>query len=747
VKAGAAGESTPRSVIVFTAVLLAVGVTAGILDTTLFPSQATEWALIPAIVAVLVGGAYFQIRFRYRDEIEALDLFEAVLAPILFGFPGIVVVGAVLVGNVLAEMLHRNQPVKGAFNVAQLTAGTGLGALLLSALRHGSALSWQNVGALVAALVLMLVVSHLAFSTVVALAQRHSLREALTALKSLIVPGWLVGGALNLAFGLLFVAAYQWSAAFLPLFFVPLLTLHWAEAAYAAARADEVRLQALHRASALLGGRVDPSDAIGEFLEEVRTCFEAEAAELVLVDGERHVTYRVPDAERGLAPAMATTLLALAEPARITAQATQPEGWRDCLAAPLLDGGETIGVLCTYNRTGLEGFEDGELAVLAALASDVVAALQRGELVQRVVDERQKLRDIVGRASDGIFTIAVDGTVSSWNPAMEEATGHEADAMLGRAELSLLRPRDADGRDVILEHWADAEAAPPGELQVMTKAGERRWLSCSYSRAPGPEDSGDSLVVIARDVTKVREVERLREDFVATVSHELRTPLAPIKGWASTLLQFGDRLEPDDRRSAVQSILRQAQRLERLVVNLLEVSQIEHGVLEAPEVDVDVEVVVRRVVDDFQAASPDRAFDVRFEGQSRARAKELWLEQILTNLVSNAVKYSPDTTPVEVTVGRLADRIEIIVADKGCGIPAHELERVFERFYRVREATTQTGTGLGLYIARQLAREMDGTISVESVPDRGSRFLLDLPAAPRVVDVRLTPETVGLEAG
>jgi two-component system sensor histidine kinase KdpD len=233
---------------------------------------------------------------------------------------------------------------------------------------------------------------------------------------------------------------------------------------------------------------------------------------------------------------------------------------------------------------------------------------------------------------------------------------------------------------------------------------------------------------------------------VATVSHELRTPLSPIKGWASTLLEFGDRLDPEERKSALQSILRQAQRLERLIVNLLEVSKIEHGILEASDADADVDVVVRRVVEDFQAASPDRRFDVCVRGPIWARAKELWLEQILTNLVSNAVKYSPETESVEVTVCRRDDRIHVRVADNGCGIPAHDFERVFERFYRVRDTTTQTGTGLGLYIARQLAEEMDGTIAVESVLGRGSRFVLDIPAAPRVVDVRSAPEVIGLEA-
>jgi PAS domain S-box-containing protein len=736
--------SQPRSVPAFTALLAGVAAASAAVDVALFGSRAMDVAWLPVVALVLCAGALFQIRFRYRDEIEALDLFEAVLMPVLFAYSGWIVVALVIVSNAVAETLRRNTPLKAVFNVVQWAAAAGVGALTYSSLRIGNALDAHNVGALAASLVVVLIINHLAFATVVALAQRHSLGSVLGGLRSVIVPGWIIGGGLNIAFGLLFVAAYQWSAAVLPLFFVPLAALNWASAAFAAARADEVRLQALHRASALLGGHVDPLDAIDEFLEEVRNCFEAEAAELVLLDGPRRTVRRVPAGKTALAPAIITNLLSLSEPARLTAQALSSAGWRDCLAAPLVDNGNTIGILCTYNRTGLEGFEDGELAVLTALADDVVTALQRGALVQRVVEERQKLRAIVGHASDGIFTMSVEGVVTSWNSAMEETTGHRADDMVGRAGFGILRPRDVDGADVILERWATIDDALPGDLQILTKSGERRWLSCSYSRAVEAEGAGHSLVVIARDVTKVREVERLREDFVATVSHELRTPLSPIKGWASTLLQVGDTLAPEERRAAIQSILRQSQRLERLIVNLLAVSKIEHGMLEAADADVDVSAVVGRVVADFEQTSPDRAFKVRSGGTFCARAKELWVEQIVTNLVSNAVKYSPEGAPIEVALSFAEGRVQVAVADHGCGIPTHELERVFERFHRVRETTTQTGTGLGLYIARQLAEEMDGSISVESVPGRGSTFVLDLPAVARLVDVRSAPEVIGL---
>ena len=736
--------SQPWPVVAFTAVLALVAATTGALDLMLFGSRHMAVAWLPVAGAVLCAGAAFQIRFRYRDEIEALDLFEAVLAPVLFASCGWIVVTLVIVSNAIVETFRRNTLVKGAFNVFQWAAAAGAGALVYSIGREGDSLTAHNVGALAVSLTVVLVINHFAFATVVALAQQHSVGSVLSGVREVIVPGWIIGGGLNLAFGLLFVAAYQWSPAVLPLFFVPLMALNWASTAYAAARTDEMRLRALHRASALLGAAVDPVDAIDGFLSEVRSCFEAEAAEIVLIDGDSYTTHRVPTQQRALAPALTQSLLALPEPARVKAQSAHPQGWRDCLAAPLIDEGETIGVLCTYNRTGLEGFEDGELSVLAALAADVVAALQRGALVQRVVEERRKLRDLVGRASDGIFSMSASGVLNSWNPAMEEATGYAADDVLGRAEFGLLRPRDADGRDIMLERWATADSPLPGDLQILTKAGERRWLSCSYSRAIEAEGTGELLVVIARDVTKVREVERLREDFVATVSHELRTPLSPIKGWASTLLQVGDTLDPEERRAALQSILRQSQRLERLIVNLLEVSKIEHGIFEAADAEVDVGDVVTRVVSDFERSSPDRAFKVEARGMFRARAKELWVEQIVTNLISNAVKYSPEHCPVELAVCHHDGRVHVAVTDHGMGIPAHERERVFERFHRVQETTTQTGTGLGLYIARQLAEEMDGILSVESVPGRGSTFVLDLPAVPHLVDVRSAPEIVGL---
>lgn len=255
------------------------------------------------------------------------------------------------------------------------------------------------------------------------------------------------------------------------------------------------------------------------------------------------------------------------------------------------------------------------------------------------------------------------------------------------------------------------------------------------------------VVLRERHRREIDEWREDRDDLLATVAHELRGPLSPIRGWASTLIQLGDTIGSEDRRAALETIRRQALRLEQLITSLIEVSKAEHGVARATPSDVGAGEVVRRVIDDFAASSPNRHFGVHADGTLVVRANEVWLEQIIVNLVSNAVKYSPETETVQVDVRRRGDRIEIAVVDHGHGIPSQELPRVFERFHRVDEAAPEGGEGLGLYIARQLAAEMDGHISVESTPGHGSCFVLDLPASAQVIDVRPARSAVGLQAG
>jgi two-component system sensor histidine kinase KdpD len=214
------------------------------------------------------------------------------------------------------------------------------------------------------------------------------------------------------------------------------------------------------------------------------------------------------------------------------------------------------------------------------------------------------------------------------------------------------------------------------------------------------------------------------------VSHELRTPLVPIKGWAQTQLNRGERLSDDQRRTAVQSILAQAQKLESLVLNILEASRIEAGRVDRDGV-ADIGAIAVRLVDDTLSARPDRIVRLRpAPVPVNVRGSSVWVERAVANLLANAIKYSPDEEPVDIAISVSESEVHVAVTDRGPGIAPDAQERIFERFERLEESRTQTGTGLGLYITRRLARAMGGDVSVSSVPGAGSTFLLRLPVAP-----------------
>ena len=184
------------------------------------------------------------------------------------------------------------------------------------------------------------------------------------------------------------------------------------------------------------------------------------------------------------------------------------EGWRDCLAAPVRVEGKVIGVLCTYNRTGFGGFEEGELAVLDALAAEVGTAIEKGELLEAILEERTKLSEIVEHTSDGIAALDPDGTVSSWNPGFEEITGYRSADMVGSRGLARLRPRDVAGREVQLDRWADEQAALPPVVEVLRPSGEACWLACSWTRVPAADGRPRRLILTSRDITKELELKR-----------------------------------------------------------------------------------------------------------------------------------------------------------------------------------------------------------------------------------------------
>src|SRR4051794_4513393 len=725
----------------------AVAAATVVATTTHVPHSAGSLVLV--MLGLMLGLTEFlQVRqYRYGGHGGSHNLIEGVLAPLIFIASGKGVGLVAVLALAVADSARRAAPMKTVFNTAQWGLATAAGALVLNALDPSRSHSGMGIAAVCLAIVTMSVVNYVALHIVLMLAMREQGESATRSRTLSELIGGLVANGAALVTGVALVAAYMWNPWLLLLGAAFVIGVDAAGRANASLRADHVRLEGMQKATHALAASIDVSTGLQAFLVETRAGFEVQVAELVLFS-ERGATVHRCTATGGAGYAVCIERLPLAE----AVASCLPEATRFAagdgttagailagsehtrvLAAPMRSGGTTIGVLFLYDRIGMEGFERGELKIADALAREVVGFLERVTLLQAIDEERRKLADILGNTSDGIFSMEADGTITSWNAGLATMTGYSAEDIVGTRHFGLLRPRDAHGRDLYLERWVDVIDTPAGlptDMQIVAESGQTVWLSCSYSRIPATEPGRDVVVVVARNITQARELERLKDDFVAVVSHELRTPLVPIKGWAQTLLNRGDRLNEDQRRTAVQSILAQAQKLESLVLNILEASRIEAGRTDGDGV-ADVGGITARIVDDTLASRPDRTLRLRPPSvPANVRGSAAWVERAVSNLVANAIKYSPDDEPVDVIISIEGNDVLVAVTDRGPGIASDAQERIFERFERLEESRKQTGTGLGLYITRRLARAMGGEVTVSSVPGAGSTFLLRLPAAP-----------------
>ena len=514
-----------RSVVIFVTLLSVAAIAVAVAVAPMEAPADVNWWALPVLAGVLMAATWYVVPFRYGGSVDAVNLIEAALAPLLIAYPPIVVVVVAAASQVVEGILRQLSWVKTTFNAAMWALAAGLGALVIHGI--GTDPVWPTaVVAMVAGLIVVGFVNNAAFSVVVALAERQPLRRMIRKFIPVAQMAWLGGWATNAAFGLLFALAFLATSFAAVLFFVPLIILHLAYRSYSAARADQARLAAAYTASAHLAVPLQPMVAVPAFLREVAECFDAVAAELVIrKEGGGHDIHKArrvdgsytmrsePEGSASLEGAIAATpgpVQLWADRPDPLSQALAATGGINCLAAPLLHGDRLIGALIVLDRGGFDGSAQGELAVLEALARETSGALAKGRLLADVLDEKRKLGEIVDTASDGILTLSRDGIVLTWNPALERITGFSADRVIGRGNLaSLLHLRTADAKQVEL---ADAPIASLPEDLFMTAAdGGPRHLQCSYSVGGSRADSA-ALVMVARDVTPDDEHEALREE-------------------------------------------------------------------------------------------------------------------------------------------------------------------------------------------------------------------------------------------
>ncbi|HEY3463084.1 MAG TPA: ATP-binding protein [Gaiellaceae bacterium] len=405
------------------------------------------------------------------------------------------------------------------------------------------------------------------------------------------------------------------------------------------------------------------------------------------------------------------------------AEALEQVSIRSAITVPLRAGGRTFGALTLVAET--RELDDSDFELAQELGARAAIAVENARLY-REAEHRAEAALALAYVGDGVILLDSDGRVRFWNAAAAAITGVREAVALGRRPSEVLSAWEELTRLAELADAETLERARSVTAPIETASGDR-WVAVT-----GVEfDEG--VVYALRDVSDEQALERARSDFVATASHELRTPLAAVYGAARTLRRTDIEIPEEQRDRFLEIIVSETERLTAIVSQILLAGQLEEGRVDVATVATDLSPLVESVLESARLRVPEQ-IELRLEQNGSpaiALADEDKLRQVLVNLLDNAIKYSPDGGDVAVELDGGHGRVRLTVRDRGLGIPPGEQERIFEKFSRLDPALTRGvgGSGLGLFISRELVSRMGGSLSVRSEPGEGAAFVVDLPAA------------------
>jgi signal transduction histidine kinase len=382
---------------------------------------------------------------------------------------------------------------------------------------------------------------------------------------------------------------------------------------------------------------------------------------------------------------------------------------------------------------------DEDVAAIAVLKTYVASTIDRSLAYQRVEEQRDQLRIILDSLPAGVLILSgPDGRIEMTNRAMTGMLFGPA-ASLGRlpaycSDVEVLR---ADGSPLPRADELSGRALKGEELrnqQLLLETDQGRQMPVLVQATPLPDACGKvtGAVLVFQDITRLRDAEQLKDDFLSLVSHEFRTPLTTIHGGAHLLMNQGEDLDPQTRRELLRDIVEESDRLDRMLANMLLLTEVMAGRLEARLEPLAVEQVVRATATSVAARTGIHTFVIDFAPDlPPAQGDPALLTQVLSNLYQNAVKYSPNGGKIQTRVSCDGQKLSITISDEGIGIRDAEIERVFDRFYRAGATPSVHGTGLGLYLSRHLVEVQGGWISASSPGlGRGAEFTVTLPIDP-----------------
>ena len=377
--------------------------------------------------------------------------------------------------------------------------------------------------------------------------------------------------------------------------------------------------------------------------------------------------------------------------------------------------------------------ESGDTLLL--LIAQVAAGLRSALKAQSLLSEQGRLAAIFHYSAEGILTVDNALRIIDFNPAMERLTGWRESEVLGRFYFEVLRPKDRQGNDLglqdspILQVFA-GQTVVDREMVITARDGQRFDVLVTASCVRSARGDLANGILNIRDVTRERQQEEQRSTFISVISHELQTPIAIIKGYASTLAREDANFEPAVVRSRLIAVEEEADRLNRLVSNLLYASRIQTGGLQMDIATLDLGSLIEGVVRHLEASRPDVSIALDIPTNlPPVMADRDRIEEVLLNLLDNAVKYSPRQREITIICSATSEEVITSVKDSGMGISLRDQGQIFDRFQRIGDPLSPStpGAGLGLYICRAIVEAHGGHIWVESKLHEGSTFSFSLP--------------------
>ena len=403
---------------------------------------------------------------------------------------------------------------------------------------------------------------------------------------------------------------------------------------------------------------------------------------------------------------------------------------------PLLVEQTLLGIIYLFRRE--YAFTQIDWQFLQGFADQAAIAVRNARLYQQLANERTQLATIIENNANGVMILDAERQVLVMNQALALLVGMDPATAVGKHCQDVLALRNASGDNLCQdEEFTDfsGRAKLHCEGDLNPPGSKRLTVAVNFTPLYDERKRLVNIIVNVDDITRFREDEEVKNTFTSIISHELKTPVALIKGYAQTLARPDASWDAETARQSLQIIEEEADRLERLINNLLDVSRIQAGGLKLDFAEVDMLPLVSKVVKAYRTQTETHELTVDFsQPLPPVWGDEERLRQVLTNLIGNAIKYSPEGGAIRVggwlEQAEGSPRVVLFVADQGIGIPQEEIAKIFDRYYRVDSTLRRStaGTGLGLFLSKAIVDAHGGQIWARSEPGKGATFFIALPA-------------------